>query len=142
MNNTHFQYSFATAKDNNEVFQHLLNPNNWWVGIYGETIEGKSQNMHDEFLFRAGEGAHYSKQRLIELVPGKKIVWLVTESNLTFLERTDEWTGTKIFFDIETLNGRTTITFTHEGLTPQVECYGACSTGWTRYLQNLEETFQ
>ena len=139
MTNKNFEFSFASSKTSNEVFAHLLNPKNWWVGLFGETIEGKSEGINDEFSFRAGDGVHFSNQKLIELVADKKIVWLVTESNLSFLKNTNEWAGTKICFDIEKAGETTKITFTHEGLIPEIECYGGCSSAWTQYLQNLQE---
>jgi hypothetical protein len=101
MANQNFQYSFTTSKEISEVFTHLIDPKNWWVGLFGETIAGKSNLIDDEFSFRAGDGVHYSNQKLIELVVNKKISWLVTESNLSFLKNTNEWAGTKICFDLE-----------------------------------------
>jgi hypothetical protein len=139
MSNQNFQYSFITSKNINEVFSYLRNPKNWWVGLFGETIEGKNDSIYDEFSFRAGDGVHYSKQKLIELVVDKKIVWLVTESNLSFLKNTNEWAGTKICFDIEKVGTQTKIIFTHDGLIPNIECYGGCSSAWTQYLKNLQE---
>lgn len=139
MENKDFQYSLITSKKQNEVFAYLINPNNWWVGLFGETIEGNSKDINDEFSFRAGDGVHYSNQKLVELETDKKIIWLVTESNLSFLKNTNEWAGTQICFDIEQESNMTKITFTHKGLTPQFECYGGCSSAWTQYLQNLKE---
>lgn len=142
MTNQHFHYSFDTPKKQSEVFAHLINPNNWWVGLFGETIEGSSKDINDEFSFKAGDGVHYSNQKIIELTINKKIVWLVTDSNLSFLKNSSEWTGTKICFDIAEENSKTTITFTHQGLIPQIECYDSCSNAWTQYLQNLKEYLQ
>lgn len=142
MKNQNFQYSFTSSKNEDEIFVYLMNPKNWWVGIFNETIEGKSVGINDEFSFRAGDGVHYSNQKLIELSTNKKIVWLVTESNLSFLKNTNEWAGTKICFDIEQDGDKTKITFTHDGLIPEFECYGGCSSAWTQYLQNLEEHLQ
>lgn len=139
MPNQNFQYSFSTSKNTSEAFAHLINPKNWWVGLFGETIEGKSKEINDEFSFSAGDGVHYSNQKLIELVADKKIVWLVTKSNLSFLKNTNEWAGTKICFDIEKIGDKTILTFEHIGLIPQIECYGGCSGAWTQYLQNLQE---
>ncbi len=138
MMNQNFQYRFTTSKNINEVFTYLVDPKNWWVGLFGETIEGTSHQVNDEFSFRAGDGMHYSHQKLIELVPRKTIVWLVTESNLSFLQNTNEWKGTKIRFDLDEEAGKTNISFTHEGLIPQIECYGSCSGAWTQYLNNLK----
>lgn len=139
MNDMNFQYHFTSSKKPSEVFEHLIHPENWWRGLFGETIEGKSNKINDEFSFLAGEGMHYSVQRLIEKQADKKITWLVSESNLSFLENPGEWTGTKISFDIEQENDETKVTFTHEGLIPPIECYANCSNAWGQYLRNLEE---
>lgn len=141
MTNQNFQYRFTTSKSESEVFAHLINPKNWWVGLFGEIIEGKSENINDEFSFRAGDGVHYSNQKLVELVSNQKIVWLVTESNLSFLKNTNEWASTKICFDIIKEGIKTKITFSHIGLKPQIECYDSCSNAWTQYLQNLNDFF-
>jgi hypothetical protein len=138
MDNKNFEYTFTTSKKANEVFEHLINPENWWVGLFGETIEGRSNAIGDEFSFKAGDGVHYSNQKLTELVDNKKIVWLVTESNLSFLKNINEWAGTKISFDITNEDNKTKVKFTHDGLIPQIECYGGCSSAWTKYLHNLE----
>lgn len=139
MSNKNFQFSFTTSHKASDVYHLLLDVKKWWSGIYAETIAGKSKNLNDEFSFSAGGGAHYSKQKLVELLPDKRIKWLVTESNLSFLTKTDEWNNTNICFDIEQLNDKTKVTFTHEGLVPQIECYGGCSSAWTQYLENLKD---
>lgn len=142
MTGRNFKYSFITSKNQHEVFTYLINPKNWWAGLFGETIDGESNELNNEFSFSAGDGVHYSKQRLTELVTDKKIVWLVAESNLSFLKNTNEWTGTQICFDIEKEDDKTKITFIHDGLIPQIECYGECSGAWTLYLQNLQKYFK
>jgi hypothetical protein len=139
MKKDNFSYSFKTFKPANEVFELLLTIDQWWSGPYEETIKGKSQKLNDEFTFNAGEGAHYSKQKLVELVPNQKIVWLVTDSNLSFLNNTAEWNGSKIHFDLSTEENYTKVTFTHEGLIPQIECYDTCSSAWNGYLENLKK---
>ena len=93
----------------------------------------------DEFNFKAGDGVHFSNQKLIELIPHKKIVWLVTESNLSFLKKTNEWTGTKICFELMNDGQKTKVIFKHLGLVPNIECYESCSGAWVKYLQNLEK---
>lgn len=142
MENKGFTYSFITSKKTSDVFAFLLNPENWWVGLFGEIIAGKSDAINDEFSFKAGDGVHYSNQKLTELIPDKKITWLVTESNLSFLKNTNEWAGTEICFDIEEENDQTKVSFTHKGLIPQIECYGGCSGAWTQYLENLKSTLK
>jgi len=138
MASKNFEFSFVSSKQPNELFSFLVNPKNWWVGLFGEKITGKSEAIGDEFSFKAGEGMHYTKQKLVELIPSKKITWLVTESKLIFLENTNEWEGTRIRFDLEPSGKKTKVTFTHIGLLPEIECYDQCSSGWTEYLQKLK----
>jgi hypothetical protein len=118
-----------------EVFNTILNVRAWWSGLYDESFEGSSKKVGDEFSFRAGGGAHYTNQKLVELVPNKKVTWLVTESNLSFADTTDEWTGTKISFEIFGEGDKTKIVFTHIGLVPEFECYDSCAPAWTQYMQ-------
>ena len=105
----------------------------WWGG---RDLEGKSIDLNDEFIINH-PGAHYSKQKLVEVVPDKKIVWLVTESHLDWLKRSkSEWTNTKMIFDITAEDDNTVLHFTHEGLIPEKECYAICEQGWTTVIND------
>jgi hypothetical protein len=139
MNKENFTYSFKSSKTPEAISDLLLDVRQWWSGLYEETIAGETPKLNDEFSFSAGSGAHYSKQKLIELIPSKRIVWLVTDSNLSFLTEPHEWTNTKICFDIYREVDKTIVTFTHDGLTPPIECYDACSSAWSMYLANLKK---
>ncbi|MES2703390.1 MAG: SRPBCC domain-containing protein [Bacteroidota bacterium] len=142
MNTQDFTKTIVVSKSAAEVYETLKNVKAWWSGLYNEDIKGESERVGDEFSFSAGEGVHYSKQRLIELEPGKKVVWLVTDSNLSFLQKPDEWNGSRIRFDIAGEGDKAQLTFTHEGLVPAIECYGQCTSAWTAYLDNLEKQLQ
>jgi hypothetical protein len=135
--NTDYSFSFESSKSSKIIFETLKDVRFWWSGLFGEEIDGKSKELNDSFTFKAGGGLHYSKQKLIESVPSKKIIWKVTESNLTFLKKQDEWTNTKFGFEIVTHENLSKVTFTHQGLIPNIECYDSCSDAWTNYLQNL-----
>jgi hypothetical protein len=114
-----------------EAFNAINDVRGWWPG----EIEGNSKKLNDEFIYRYKK-FHYSKQKLVEIIPGKKIEWLVTDSSLNFVENKSEWTGTKIIFEISEKNGKTQIRFTHEGLVPDYECFDSCSNAWSDIIKN------
>jgi len=113
-----------------EVFNAVNNVRGWWQG----EIEGNTTKLNDEFTYRY-EDVHYSKQKLVEVIPDKKVVWLVSESKLNFIKDKSEWTGTKISFEISEVNNKTQLRFTHHGLLPKIECYGACSNAWSQLIR-------
>ena len=45
-----------------------------------------------------------------------------------------EWLGTKLLFEITEEDGKTRIDFTHEGLTPRLECFEVCKAGLDHYF--------
>ena len=115
-----------------EVFDAVGSISKWWT----ENTKGGSRSLNDEFTVQF-EDIHFSKQKLIEVIPDKKIVWLVTDSRLTFLQNQQEWNNTTIVFDISTQGNKTRLQFTHIGLVPGVECYKDCSNGWNYYISSL-----
>lgn len=130
MSNKNYSVSITLDATPQEAFNCINKVSEWWT----ENLEGNSQQLNDEFIVRFDD-VHVSKQKLVEVIPGKKIVWLVTESRLNFIENKSEWTGTKICFEISEAGKKTVLRFTHEGLVPEVECFSVCSDVWQSYIQ-------
>jgi len=139
MENNDLTFTHLVDQSPMEVFNAVNNVRGWW----SETVDGGTEKLGDEFDYRHGD-MHYSKQKLVEVVPGKKVVWLITDSILTFIKDKTEWNGTTVSFDISEKDGKTELLFTHHGLTPQLECFDMCTGGWNHYanksLYNLITT--
>ena len=126
-----YSVSITVNATTQQAFKSINNVSKWWT----ENLEGESKKLNDEFTVRFGE-VHVSTQKLIELIPNKKVVWLVTDSNLNFTKNAHEWTGTKVSFEISEKDNKTQIRFTHLGLVPAYECFDACSNAWGDYINN------
>lgn len=76
---------------------------------------------------------------LIEsMTPEKELVWRCTDQYQHLpgiLNKTDEWVGTTVTFSLLPEGEATTeLAFRHDGLTPNLECYGICAAGWDHFL--------
>jgi hypothetical protein len=95
MNEQNFTTTFTVDKTPEEAFAAINNVRGWWSGEPG--IEGSTDKLGGEFTYRY-KPHHYSKQKITELIPGKKVGWIVLESQLNFVKDKSEWNGTKITF--------------------------------------------
>ena len=131
MKSQSYTTTFTVDQTPGEAFDAINNVRGWWSG----NIEGNTDKLGDEWTYRYKD-IHYSKQRITEFVPGKRVVWLVLDSYLNFIEDKTEWNGTKVTFDVATKGDKTEVRFSHLGLTPEVECYDACSNAWGGYVNS------
>jgi hypothetical protein len=138
MTTSDFTTTILVDQTPKQVFNAINNVREWWTGEPG--VEGSADKPGDEFTYRHKD-IHYSKQKVTELIPGKKVVWLITDSKLSFIKDKSEWTGTKISFEISEKNNKTQIQFTHAGLVPEIECYADCSNAWSSYINSSLRSF-
>ncbi|WP_433331993.1 SRPBCC family protein [Spirillospora sp. CA-294931] len=141
MSNTeHLTATMTIDRTPEQVFEAITNVRGWWT----ENLIGHSAALHDEFVFtddseyagqtaRAKEGIRFARFQITEVVPGRRMVWHVVDSD--FIDGTDEWTDTKVIFDLTADARGTTLRFTHEGLTAaESSCFEACSVAWTFFI--------
>ena len=76
-----FTTSFIVDQSAEDVFDAINNVRGWW----GENVEGSNANVGDEFTYRV-QDIHYSKLRVIQLIPNEKVVWLVLENHMNYVE--------------------------------------------------------
>ena len=125
MSSQNFSVTYSVDQTPEQAFAAINNVRGWWTG----EIEGDTTKLGAEWTYRYKD-IHYSKQCITELVPGRKVVWHVIDSNLGFATNPSEWTGSDIVFEILPKDGKTEVRFTHVGLVPEFECYGSCSNAW------------
>ncbi|MEP7188232.1 MAG: SRPBCC domain-containing protein [Roseiflexaceae bacterium] len=129
MNDQNFTTTFTVDQTPEEAFAAITNVRGWW----SEEIEGDTDKLGDVFKYHFAD-VHRCTMQLTEVIPGKKVVWLVLENYFSFTEDKTEWTNTEITFEISKKGDQTEVHFTHLGLVPEYECFDVCSTGWRTYI--------
>ena len=130
MEKNDFTSSISAEISANEAINKISNVPDWW----GITFTGSAKKQNDMFTVKMG-GDSYFHFTVAELIPGERVVWLVTDCNMPWYSDKKEWANTKLIFDLNENNGVTDLKFTHEGLTPDVECYKDCEPGWTHWIK-------
>ena len=130
MENNDFNSSISVNISADEAIKKISNLPAWW----GVPFTGSSEKLNDEFVVKMG-GESFFNFTVSELIPGKRIVWLVTDCFMPWYTDKKEWANTKLIFDLTENNGKTDLKFTHEGLRPNIECYKDCEKGWTHWIQ-------
>jgi Activator of Hsp90 ATPase homolog 1-like protein len=123
-----FHLSITVNASAEEAIKKINQVNKWWA----KKVRGNSENLNDEFTVDFSET--FVDFRISALVPNKKVVWLVTDCNLHWIDNKKEWNGTKVVFELSSARDKTKIDFTHIGLVPDAECYDDCKVGWTEHI--------
>jgi uncharacterized protein YndB with AHSA1/START domain len=131
MNDQSLTTSFTVDQTPEEAFDAINNVRGWWSG----EIDGRTDQLGEVFTYRYKD-VHRTTQKITEFVPGKRVVWHVTDAELNFVKDKTEWNGTDIVFEIAKKDGKTEVRFTHVGLVPAFECYGGCSGAWGFYIND------
>ncbi len=129
MDNKNFQKTITLNIPAKEALKRISNVPAWW----GVTFSGNAEKKGDKFIIKMG-GDSFFNFVVAELVPGRKVIWLVEDCYMPWYADKKEWANTKLVFDFVENNGITALTFTHEGLTPDIECYQDCNKGWTHWI--------
>lgn len=130
MNEQNLSITFTVDRTAEQVFDAIKNVRGWW----SEGAEGSTERIGDEFTYRHKD-IHYSRHRLVEVIPGKQLVWnVLDDAYLKFTKDPNEWKGTQLRFEISRSSDATEVRFTHVGLTRAHECFDKCSKGWGYYV--------
>ncbi|WP_242614635.1 SRPBCC family protein [Actinomadura roseirufa] len=97
----------------------------WWT----TDTTGEGDAVDGVLRFRFGAGGFDMK--VLELHPGKRVLWEVVEGP-------EEWVGTHVVWDLSEVDDYTIILFRHEGWKEPVEFMYHCSTKWAVVLMSLK----
>ncbi len=137
-----FNLQVEINTDSNKVFEAITNHvQDWW----GNTDKAFSA-IGDEFTTSFDKT--YWKFKIAELDPNSKIVWECIEANHVhdgYEKIQTEWEGTSVEWLIEQESpNKTILTFAHNGLEPNLNCYEVCTPAWemfvTKSLKKFVET--
>ena len=126
-----YTISIEVSQTPQEVYNAINNVRAWW----SEEIEGPTDELNKEWFYHYKD-IHLCKMKVVDLQPGQKVAWEVTENSFQFVDDENEWVGNHLIFNIEPLEHGTKLTFTQEGLTAFNECFNVCRDGWNNYVGN------
>ena len=127
-----FHFEVRIAKSSAEVFAALTTKQGiqgWW------TPDCDAPSQAGEYL-KVRFGEMYHTYEIESLVADTEVRWNCVEHfhNMPGLTKFNEWIGTKLSFQLSTVEAGTMLTFEHEGLTERLECYPHCSERWPFFL--------
>jgi uncharacterized protein YndB with AHSA1/START domain len=118
-----------------EVYQALtLEMPKWWSADFSGSAKAKG----DVFTVRFGNT--FMTMEIEEVVTNERIIWRCIDTyqdHSTVQNNKTEWIGTRVIWEISNESNSTRLSITHEGLTPEFECYGICEQGWNFYLSSV-----
>lgn len=130
MRSNDFNSRIAAKISAGDAIKKINNVPGWW----GVTFSGSCEKQNDKFTIKMG-GDSFFDFTVTEFIPDKRVVWRVTDCYMPWYSDKTEWTNTKLIFDLNENDDVTELSFTHEGLTPDVECYKDCEPGWTHWIK-------
>jgi len=81
--------------------------------MVGKDFKGKAGKLNDKFSVHFGDDT-YVNFKISEVIPEKKITWLVTDCNLGWIEDKKEWKNNEVIWTLTEKNGKTQIDFVHK----------------------------
>jgi uncharacterized protein YndB with AHSA1/START domain len=97
----------------------------WWTTVTGNGLAG------GELTFHFGPESE-AVMRVDVAERGVEVRWTNTACMMA------DWVGTTVRFELaETSSGTTELHFRHAGLTPRLECFADCKSGWDHFIPSL-----
>ncbi len=135
-----YQNSITVTSAPHEIFEAITQRiPEWW----SRDFHGEAKNKEDEFTVRFGPT--FKTIRITNVVADKLVEWLCIDQHIEMppgmkpIKNPSEWVGNKIIWEISPNDTGSTLTHSHIGLTPEVECWAVCEQGWNQTLQSISQ---
>lgn len=103
----------------------------WWEG----TVSGDPAEL-GELRFGIHDSDDYTQVQVAGTSFPTDVAWSVLEDS----GYGGEWLNTSIVFHLqEELDASTGLVLHHQGLTPLLDCFADCATGWDQRLQDIKQ---
>ncbi len=126
------QHQFHIAANKNTVYDALTTINglrNWWT-----ILTDGDPKINGELQFNFGDYIG-PKMKVTALVPNESVEWVCVDSK-------HGWQNHTFSFKLDIAEGKTAISFIHNGWDEQGEFYAHCNFSWGRYLESLRQYCQ
>ncbi len=127
---SHFTCEVDIKATPGDVFLALTkNIHQWWT-----TSAEQAAIVDTKASFRFSET--YNTMLVKKLVENQLIVWECVDQYHADerMSVKNEWVGTLLTWEISPINTGTHLKFTHQGLTPSLQCYELCNNGWNHFI--------
>jgi len=136
-----FQKIFKINTTKEKVFEAATTGiNKWWGNVDNELVN----KVGDEFSIFFEENTEW-RFLISSLEKYNKVSWKCIYANHSFSGLKgikEEWLNSEIDFEFKTItDDEIELSFTHNGLTPNLNCYEICSAGWTHFIANSLKQF-
>jgi hypothetical protein len=127
-----YTYEMAVRVPRSQIIEALTDDSvicQWWTAV------NRSERAGDEVrLFMGGDEPAVVVS--IEHAPGTgEVTWTVTDCPVMA-----DWVGTRPSFSVqESADGTCAIAFRHVGLSPALECFDQCRSGWNHFMPSLHQ---
>ena len=136
--NDNYQQSVSVKATKEQVFDALTTKVGEWWGPVDRMAQQVGETFKIDF-----DGESYWKFQVVEMPGAQKVVWECIEShqdhNVKGMD--EEWTGSKLYWQIFERGQAVEVEFLHQGLVPQGDCYKVCSAAWDFYITDSLKSF-
>ncbi|WP_420547018.1 SRPBCC domain-containing protein [Curvivirga sp.] len=136
MSTENYSKSIMVNATTNEAYRALTRGySQWWT-----SCEGAYGKLGDRITFKFPPQVSYWTFEARQLVPDQYVELECVEAHHIILDKPEssktEWLGTTLRFKIEAIEDQVRVELTHDGLTPQKDCYEVCEAGWDHFFLN------